>query len=54
VQVYGGIFVVVYTVIVTFIVLKVVESLVGLRVNEEEETEGLDITDHGESGYYGI
>ena len=54
VQVYGGTFVVVYTVIVTFIVLKVVESLVGLRVNEEEETEGLDITDHGESGYYGI
>ncbi len=54
VQVYGGIFAVVYTAIVSYIVLKVVDMLVGLRVTEDEETEGLDITDHGESGYYGI
>jgi len=54
VQIYGGVFAVVYTAIVSYIVLKVVDMLVGLRVNEDEETEGLDITDHGESGYYGI
>ena len=54
VQIYGGIFAVVYTAIVSYIVLKIVDMLVGLRVTEDEETEGLDITDHGESGYYGI
>ncbi|MCY3826872.1 MAG: ammonium transporter [Candidatus Dadabacteria bacterium] len=54
IQIYGGIFAVVYTAIVSYIVLKVVDMLVGLRVTEDEETEGLDITDHGESGYYGI
>lgn len=54
IQIYGGIFAVIYTAIVSYIVLKVVDMLVGLRVTEDEETEGLDITDHGESGYYGI
>ena len=54
VQIYGGIFAVVYTAIVSYIVLKVVDMLVGLRVNEDEERQGLDITDHGEEGYHGI
>jgi Amt family ammonium transporter len=35
----------------TFIILKVVNSLVGLRVSEEDETLGLDLTQHGESAY---
>ena len=54
VQVYGGIFAVIYTAIVSYIVLKVVDMLVGLRVDEDEERQGLDITDHGEEGYHGI
>lgn len=54
VQVYGAIFAIVYTAVVSFIVLKVVDVLVGLRVNEDEESQGLDITDHGEVGYYDI
>ena len=54
VQIYGGIFAVVYTAIVSYIVLKVVDMLVGLRVDEDEESEGLDLTDHGEKGYHGI
>ena len=33
----------------TFILLKVVDVIIGLRVSEEEEREGLDITLHGES-----
>jgi Amt family ammonium transporter len=32
----------------TFILLKVVDAIIGLRVTEEEEREGLDITQHGE------
>lgn len=54
IQVYGGIFAVVYTAIVSYIVLKIVDMLVGLRVDEDGERQGLDITDHGEEGYHGI
>ena len=35
----------------TFVLLKVVDSLVGLRVSDEEEREGLDLSQHGEIGY---
>ncbi len=35
----------------TLVLLKVVDLVVGLRVSPEEESEGLDITQHGEEGY---
>ena len=35
----------------TFVILKVVSALVGLRVSEEDESVGLDLTQHGESAY---
>lgn len=41
----------VYTLIMTFIILKVLDALIGLRVSEEEETEGLDISQHDERAY---
>ena len=41
----------VYTAIVSFVLLKVIGAVVGLRVSEREETEGLDLADHGEVGY---
>jgi len=37
--------------VVSFVALKVVDMIVGLRVSEEEEREGLDTTYHGESAY---
>ena len=37
--------------IASYVIVKIVQSLVGLRVNDEEETEGLDLTYHGERGY---
>ncbi|MFZ5997536.1 MAG: ammonium transporter [Nitrospirota bacterium] len=40
-----------YSFIVTAIVLKVLDKTVGLRVDGESEVVGLDITQHGESGY---
>ena len=40
-----------YSFIVTFIILKVLDMLVGIRVTEDEEDAGLDITQHGERGY---
>ncbi len=36
---------------VTFVLLKVIDLTIGLRVTEEEEAEGLDATQHGEIAY---
>jgi ammonium transporter, Amt family len=35
----------------TLVILKVVDALVGLRVREEHEVQGLDLSQHGEEGY---
>ena len=37
--------------VVAFLAYKLVDMAVGLRVTEEEEREGLDISSHGESAY---
>ena len=39
--------------VVAFIAYKIVDIFIGLRVPEDEEREGLDITSHGESAYHG-
>jgi Amt family ammonium transporter len=36
----------------TLILLKIVDKVVGLRVTEEQEIQGLDLSQHGEEGYY--
>lgn len=51
VQITGVLSVGVYTAIWTFVLLKVIDIAMGIRVNEEEETEGLDINQHNERGY---
>ncbi len=40
-----------YTAIMTYIILKIVDMIVGLRVDHDEETEGLDLVSHDERGY---
>lgn len=40
-----------YSIVVTFILLKVLDLAMGLRVRDDEETIGLDITQHEESAY---
>ncbi|HZS51070.1 MAG TPA: ammonium transporter [Bryobacterales bacterium] len=35
----------------TFIILKIVDALLGVRVSKEDEIEGLDLSQHGEEGY---
>jgi len=42
----------VWTAVVAFIAFKIADLLVGLRVSEESEREGLDISAHGESAYH--
>lgn len=51
VQFVGVIATLVYTALLTWIILKVVSLLTPLRVSEEDETAGLDISQHNESGY---
>jgi len=40
-----------YSVIVTFILLKIIDVTIGLRVSSDDETQGLDLTQHSEVGY---
>ncbi|MCP4035535.1 MAG: ammonium transporter [bacterium] len=50
-QLYAAIITVVYTGVVTWVILKATDALVGLRVASEHETQGLDIALHEETGY---
>ncbi|MGA2548626.1 MAG: ammonium transporter [Burkholderiaceae bacterium] len=43
---------IVWTAVVAFIAFKIVDLVIGLRVSEEQEREGLDISAHGESAYH--
>ncbi len=51
VQFIGAIGTLVWCGVATFVILKVVGATVGLRVDKDAETEGLDITQHDERGY---
>lgn len=37
----------------TFLILKLVDAVIGVRVSTEQEIQGLDLSQHGEEGYYG-
>jgi len=50
-QFVGVIATIIYTGIVSFIILKILDAVMGLRVDDEQETEGLDIALHDERGY---
>jgi len=51
IQVQGVLYTVVISAVVAFIAFKIVDMVLGLRVTEEEEREGLDISSHGETAY---
>ncbi|MEO4048452.1 ammonium transporter [Pseudomonas sp. CAU 1711] len=51
VQIEGVAITVLYTAVVTFVILKVLDLVMGLRVSEETETVGLDLAEHNERGY---
>jgi Amt family ammonium transporter len=50
-QLWGVGVTVIWSGVVAFIAYKIVDVIIGLRVTEEVETEGLDTTEHGERGY---
>lgn len=51
IQTYGAFATIIYSVIITYIILKVINAIIGLRVSREEEEQGLDLTQHSEIGY---
>ncbi|MEE3233700.1 MAG: ammonium transporter, partial [Candidatus Latescibacterota bacterium] len=51
VQVIAVVATVIYTAIVSYIILKLIDVISGLRVSDEVEANGLDLGDHGEVGY---
>ena len=48
-QIYGIVATIVYCAVASLVLLKIIDAAVGLRVDEEQEREGLDIALHGES-----
>ena len=51
IQAEGVVITMVWSTVVAFVAYKVVDMVVGLRVSEEAEREGLDISSHGETAY---
>jgi len=51
VQLTGIVAVLIWSVVVSFLIIKVVQALIGLRVSAEVEEQGLDLNVHGERGY---
>jgi Amt family ammonium transporter len=50
-QAIGVVATIIYTGVASFIILKVIDMVIGLRVSSDEESEGLDIALHDERGY---
>jgi Amt family ammonium transporter len=51
IQAIGAFATLIYSGVLTFVILKIVDVIVGLRVSDHEETEGLDLSLHGEEGF---
>ena len=51
VQAQAALITTVYTLIATYVVIKAVEKMIGLRVTEQQELSGLDLALHNETGY---
>lgn len=50
-QMKGVVFTLVWSGVVSFVLLKILDATIGLRVSSQEETEGLDLSQHNEVGY---
>ena len=52
IQAVGVVAVVAWSLVLSFVIVKAVNGIVGLRVDDQVETEGLDLSSHGERGYH--
>ncbi|SJM93263.1 Ammonia channel (fragment) [Crenothrix polyspora] len=51
-QLWGVVLCIIWSGVVSFLAFKLVDMLIGLRVTEDVEREGLDINEHGETAYH--
>ena len=51
IQIFGVVVTFLFALVGSWIVLKLVDQVIGLRVDDDEETEGLDLILHDERGY---
>lgn len=51
IQTIGAGVTIIFTAVVSFIILKLIDATIGIRVDEEQETQGLDMSLHDERGY---
>jgi ammonium transporter, Amt family len=52
IQLLSTVIVIIYAFVVSYILLKIIDKLMGLRVSKHEETMGIDISFHGQKGYH--
>ena len=52
IQITGIVAVAALSIVGTYIIVKIVQAIIGLRVSGKEAQDGLDITTHGERGYH--
>ena len=45
---------IIFSVLMTFIILKLINKFIKIRVSNEEEHEGIDVSQHGEEAYGGL
>jgi Amt family ammonium transporter len=50
-QAKAGLVTIVYSAVLTFVILKIIDLVVGLRTTEDGEKMGLDLSDHAETAY---
>ena len=51
IQIIGVVFTIIWCGFFTFVILRIVDNLLGLRISEEQEETGIDLVEHGEKGY---
>ena len=44
----------VFTIVITLILLNILDATMGLRITQEEEIDGIDLSQHGEEGYISV
>lgn len=50
-QLLAAIYTIVLSGAASFVILKIIDMTIGLRVSAEDESQGIDLAEHGEAGY---
>ena len=50
-QAVGAVVAIIVAIVGTLILLKILDAVMGLRVTQQDELQGLDVSQHGEEGY---